>query len=92
VAQDLQAFVVKELQIRKGDWPAIARAVEGMSYSFISKLGRGVYPGSPTYKRLRALADYFQANPLPAGGAAPQSASHSSIHTAADTAAGIPTA
>lgn len=87
MVEDLQVSVVKELQRRKGGWREIADAVEGVSYSFIEKLGGGRYPGSPSYRRLRALFEYFAANPLP-----PQSASHTSSHTAADTVAGTTTA
>jgi hypothetical protein len=61
---DLQTLVVAELQRRKGEWVSIAEAVPGISYSFVSKLGRGCYPAAPTYKRLKALADYFEANPV----------------------------
>jgi hypothetical protein len=88
MADDLLQYVVTQLQARKGGWAEVARAVPGVSYSWVAAIGAGTYASSPSYRRLRALAEYFQANPLPA----PQSATHSSAHTAADTAAGITTA
>lgn len=87
---DLQVRVRDELQRRKGDWPQIARDVPVVSYSFIQKVGNGSYKAAPTYRRLRALFDYFQANPLPP---APHGASQiSSSHTATETVAGTTTA
>lgn len=58
--EDLLETVRKALEARKGEWPQIAAALSpDVSYSFISKLGRGQYKSEPSYKTLKLLHDYL---------------------------------
>ena len=58
---DLLKEVQESLNARKGEWPKIAEAVPGVSYSWISQVGRGSYASEPTYSRLKAVAEYLRA-------------------------------
>ena len=53
--------VVAGLAARKGAWKRIANDLPGISYSWIAQLGRGKYKSEPSYKRLRAVAEYLRA-------------------------------
>ena len=52
--------VVAGLASRKGDWKRITREIPGVSYSWISQLGRGKYKSAPSYKRLLLVAEYLR--------------------------------
>lgn len=52
--------VVAGLAARKGDWRRIASEIPGVSYSWLSQLGRGKYKSAPTYRRLSAVAEYLR--------------------------------
>lgn len=41
----------------------IAEAVDGISFSWLSKLARGKYTSEPSYRRLRAVAEFMRAHP-----------------------------
>ena len=58
---DLLQEVQQSLNARKKDWPKIAEEVPGVSYSWISQVGRGKYNSEPTYSRLKAVAEYLRA-------------------------------
>lgn len=58
---DLLHEVQQSLNARKGEWTQIAQNVPGVSYSWISQVGRGKYGSEPTYSRLRAVAEYLRA-------------------------------
>lgn len=60
MGNDLLKEVQDGLNARKGDWPKIAKEVPGVSYSWISQVGRGSYASEPTYSRLRAVAEYLR--------------------------------
>lgn len=57
---DLLKEVREGINARKGDWKQIARDVPGVSYSWISQVGRGAYKSEPSYTRLKAVADYLR--------------------------------
>lgn len=63
---DLFHEVQSGIAARKGEWREIADAVDGVSYSFIAKLGRGKYGSAPTYARLQKVAEYLRTHPKPA--------------------------
>lgn len=56
---ELTNDVVLKLQARKGDWKKIAGAIPGVSYSWISQVGRGKYTSAPSYARLKRVAAYL---------------------------------
>ena len=58
---DLLQEVQQSLNTRKGEWAQIAQSVPGVSYSWISQVGRGKYGSEPTYSRLRAVAEYLRS-------------------------------
>lgn len=59
---DLAKTVVEGLRARKGRWKQIASDLAPVvSYSFISQLGRGTYKSSPSYRKLKAIADYLRS-------------------------------
>ena len=58
--KDLLDEVQEALNARKGEWRQIAKAVQGVSYSWVSQVGRGKYGSAPTYSRLKAVADYLE--------------------------------
>lgn len=58
---DLLKEVRESLNTRKGEWAQIAKSIPGVSYSWISQVGRGTYSSEPTYSRLRAVAEYLRA-------------------------------
>lgn len=60
---DLLRTVRLELKARKGCWPSIAKALPGISYSWLSQVGRGAYKSAPSYKRLRMVVAYFEEHP-----------------------------
>ncbi len=61
MAENLYDTVRGELAARKGAWKRIAADLApSLSYSLISKIGRGEYKSSPSYNRLKLLADYFK--------------------------------
>jgi len=50
------------LAAQKGNWREIAADLEGVvSYGWIAAVGRGEYKSAPTYRRLRAVADYLRS-------------------------------
>lgn len=51
--------VKSELKARKGQWKMIAADVPGVSYSWISQVGRGNYKSAPSYERLLAISSYL---------------------------------
>lgn len=55
MSADLLSEVILKLQSRKGDWKKIA-ADAGVSYSWLSQLGRGKYRSAPAYVRLQRIA------------------------------------
>lgn len=57
---DLLKQVQEGISARKGEWKQIAKDVPGVSYSWISQIGRGNYSSEPSYKRLKAVADYLR--------------------------------
>lgn len=57
---DLLQEVRSGLNKRKGEWPQIANSIPGVSYSWISQLGRGTYKSEPTYSRLKVVAEYLR--------------------------------
>jgi hypothetical protein len=57
---DLLKQVQDGLSARKGEWKKIAVEVPEVSYSWISQVGRGNYTSEPSYKRLKAVADYLR--------------------------------
>lgn len=57
---DLIQKIVAELQKRRGSWKEIAQDLSpGVSYSMISRLGRGKYESEPSLRKLRPLAAYL---------------------------------
>lgn len=58
---DLLNDVRAKLNARKGEWVQIAKAIPGVSYSWIAQVGRGTYSSEPTYSRLKAVAEYLNA-------------------------------
>lgn len=60
---DLLQEVQQSLNARKGEWKKIAKDVPGVSYSWISQVGRGKYGSEPTYSRLKAVDEYLRATP-----------------------------
>ncbi len=55
--------VLAELQARKGNWPAIAKAIEPCSwesyYSWLTKLAQGRIP-DPSVNKIQTLFDHFR--------------------------------
>ena len=60
MGDELLKEVEKGLKKRKGDWLRIASDIPNVSYSWISKVGRGKYRSAPSYKRLQAVAQYLR--------------------------------
>jgi hypothetical protein len=62
---NLLDFVLAELAARKGNWPAIAKAMDPESwesyYSWMTKLAQKRIP-DPGVNKIQALADYFRAD------------------------------
>lgn len=57
---DLIQKIVQELQKRRGSWKEIAEALQpDVSYSMISRLGRGKYESEPSLRKLRPLAAHL---------------------------------
>lgn len=58
-------FVLVELDVRKGTWPAISKAMEPDAwqsyYSWLTKLAQGRIP-DPGVNKIQALADYLRAS------------------------------
>ena len=61
--QPLLDYVLTELDCRKGQWPAISKAMapDGWEsyYSWLQKLAQRRIP-DPSVNRIQALADYFR--------------------------------
>lgn len=57
---DLLEEVTAKIQANKGKWRQIAADLPGVSYSWISQVGRGEYKSAPSYARLRKVADYLK--------------------------------
>ena len=57
---ELFCEVQRGLAARKGEWRKISEAIPGVSYSWISRVGRGKYESRPIYDRLRAVAEYLR--------------------------------
>jgi len=59
-------YVLDELATRKGDWPAIAKAIQPDSwesyYSWLTKFASGKIP-DPSVNKIQELADYFGGFP-----------------------------
>lgn len=71
--QTLLNYVLYELSARKGEWPAIAKAMQPESwesyYSWLTKFASGKIP-DPSVNKVQELADHFGGYPprKPAGG------------------------
>ena len=60
--QDIEQYVRGRLAAAKGRWKVISQDLAPhVSYSMISKMGRGEYTASPTHKKLKILAEYFRS-------------------------------
>ena len=61
--ETLLAYVLNELESRRGTWPAIAKAVEPDSwesyYSWLTKLAQRRIP-DPSVNKIQTLADHFR--------------------------------
>lgn len=55
--------VRRGLLARKPEWRQMADEIEGVSYSWISRIALGTYKSSPTYKRLQAVKRYLLEHP-----------------------------
>ena len=63
MTEDLHEYVQSRLRGpgKRALWRQMASALDGLvSYSLISKIGTGEYKSSPSYNRLRAMADYLR--------------------------------
>ena len=61
---ELFSEVQAELKERTpSEWQQIADALQGVSFSFVSKIAYGKYRSEPTYKRLAAVARYLKEHP-----------------------------
>lgn len=58
MAEKLLAYVVRELQARKGEWPRIASETD-LDYSWLTKLAQGRIP-DPGVNKVERLAFYFK--------------------------------
>lgn len=62
----LLAFVLSELDARKGQWPTISKAIRPAAwesyYSWLQKLGQRRIP-DPGVNGVQELADWFRAHP-----------------------------
>jgi len=59
MSQDLLSQIRASLEKRKGEWKSIAAAIPGVSYSWLSQVGRGTYRSAPTYARLKTVSDFL---------------------------------
>lgn len=61
--ESLLNFVLRRLAAHKGEWPAIAKAMEPKNwrsyYSWLTKLAQGRIP-DPSVNKIQRLADYFR--------------------------------
>lgn len=55
--------VRRGLLARKPEWRQMADEIDGVSYSWLSRIALGTYKSSPTYKRLQAVRRYLMENP-----------------------------
>lgn len=66
--QTLLTYVRNELSARKGDWPAIAKAIRPDSwesyYSWLTKFANGQIP-DPGVNKIQELANHFGGYPPP---------------------------
>lgn len=58
--KDLFTEVKKGIRANKKRWHEIAKALPGISYSWLSQIGRGHYKSQPSYKRLRKVAEFLE--------------------------------
>lgn len=65
MADDLLIEVQRGLQARRSQWATMAEQIECVSLSWIEKMGRGAYESEPSYRRLRAVAEWMAKNPAP---------------------------
>ena len=61
--ETLLAYVLNELESRRGTWPAIAKTIEPDSwesyYSWLTKLAQKRIP-DPSVNKIQVLADHFR--------------------------------
>lgn len=65
MADELIKEVTTRLRERKGEWRQIADALPGISYSWLSQVGRGKYKSASSYKRLKRVLDYLRGETKP---------------------------